>query len=65
MGGTITVQSLGGAGTPFDRSSQENSPNKYILCESPRPSSGVIEEEVGERKTSGVTYPRRTTIFAG
>lgn len=65
MGGTITVESLGGAGTPFDFSSQENSPNKYILCETPRPSSGVIEEEVGERKTSGVTYPRRTTIFAG
>ena len=65
MGGTITVHSLGGAGTSFDGTSQENSPNKYILCESDRPSSGVIEEEVGERRTSGVTYPRRTTIFSG
>ena len=65
MGGTIYVHSLGGAGTSFDGTSQENSPNKYILCESDRPSSGVIEEEVGERRTSGVTYPRRTTIFSG
>lgn len=65
MGGTIYVHALGGAGTSFDGTSQENSPNKYILCETPRPSSGVIEEEVGERRTTGLTYPRRTTIFAG
>jgi plastocyanin len=65
MGGTIYVHALGGAGTSFDGTSQQESPNKYILCETPRPSSGVIEEEVGERRTSGVTYPRRTTIFAG
>jgi len=65
MGGTIKVHSFGGAGTSFDGTSQQESPNKYILCESDRPSSGVIEEEVGERRTSGVTYPRRTTIFSG
>jgi plastocyanin len=65
MGGTIYVHALGGAGTSFDGTSQENSPNKYILCETPRPSSGVIEEEIGERRTTGLTYPRRTTIFAG
>ena len=65
MGGTIYVHAPGGAGTSFDGTSQQESPNKYILCESDRPSSGVIEEEVGERRTSGVTYPRRTTIFAG
>ena len=65
MGGTIYVHAPGGAGTSFDGTSQQESPNKYILCETPRPSSGVIEEEVGERRTSGVTYPRRTTIFAG
>ena len=65
MGGTLYVHALGGAGTSFDGTSQENSPNKYILCETSRPSSGVIEEEVGERRTSGLTYPRRTTIFAG
>ena len=65
MGGTIYVHALGGAGTSFDETSQEESPNRYILCETPRPSSGVIEEEVGERRTSGLTYPRRTTIFAG
>lgn len=65
MGGQIIVHSIGGAGTSFDGTSQQESPNKYILCETSRPSSGVIEEGVGERRTSGLTYPRRTTIFAG
>ena len=65
MGGTIYIHSAGGAGTPFDGTSQEQSPNKYILCETSRRSSGVIEEEIGERSSSGVAYPRRTTIFSG
>ena len=65
MGGTIYIHAAGGAGTPFDGTSQEQSPNKYILCETSRRSSGVIEEEIGERSSSGVAYPRRTTIFSG
>ena len=65
MGGTIYIHAAGGAGTSFDGTSREQSPNKYILCETSRRSSGVIEEEIGERSSSGVAYPRRTTIFSG
>ena len=37
-------------------------PNKYLLSKNPRPTSGMIEDVKGERKTSGMTFPRRATL---
>ena len=37
-------------------------PNKYLLSKNPRSTSGMIEDVKGERKTSGMTFPRRSTL---
>ena len=37
-------------------------PNKYLISKNPRPTSGMIEDVNGERKTSGMTFPRRATL---
>ena len=37
-------------------------PNKYLISKNPRPTSGMIEDVKGERKTSGMTFPRRATL---
>ena len=37
-------------------------PNKYLLSKNPRSTSGMIEDVKGERKTSGMTFPRRATL---
>ena len=45
-----------------DNTSQLGSPNKYLLSKNPRSTSGMIEDVKGERKTSGMTFPRRSTL---
>jgi len=37
-------------------------PNKYLLSKNPRSTSGMIDDVKGERKTSGMTFPRRSTL---
>ena len=37
-------------------------PNKYLISKNPRPTSGMIEDVKGERKSSGMTFPRRATL---
>ena len=37
-------------------------PNKYLISKNPRPTSGMIEDVKGERKTSGMTFPRKATL---
>ena len=37
-------------------------PNKYLISKNPRSTSGMIEDVKGERKTSGMTFPRRATL---
>ena len=51
-----------GDGSHNDDSCQKNSPNKYLLAKNPRPTSGQIEDPLGERKTSGMVFPRRPTL---
>ena len=51
-----------GNGTHSDDTCQKGSPNKYLLSKNPRPTSGMIEDVKGERKTSGMTFPRRSTL---
>ena len=51
-----------GSGSFNDNTSQQGSPNKYLLSKNPRPTSGMIEDVKGERKTSGMTFPRRSTL---
>lgn len=45
-----------------DVTCQLGSPNKYLISKNPRPTSGMIEDVKGERKTSGMTFPRRATL---
>ena len=51
-----------GTGSYDDNTSQLGSPDKYLLSKNPRPTSGMIEDVKGERKTSGMTFPRRSTL---
>ena len=51
-----------GSGSYNDNTSQQGSPNKYLQSKNPRPESGMIEDVKGERKTSGMTFPRRSTL---
>ena len=51
-----------GTGSHSDNTSQQGSPNKYLLSKNPRSTSGMIEDVKGERKTSGMTFPRRPTL---
>ena len=51
-----------GSGSFNDNTSQQGSPNKYLLSKNPRPTSGMIEDVKGERKVSGMTFPRRSTL---
>ena len=37
-------------------------PNKYLVSKNPRSTSGMIDDVKGERKTSGMTFPRRATL---
>ena len=37
-------------------------PNRYLISKNPRSTSGVIEDLKGERKTSGMMFPRRSTL---
>ena len=56
----MTFNSSGGSFN--DDTSQHGSPNKYLLSKNPRSTSGMIEDVKGERKTSGMTFPRRATL---
>jgi len=56
----MTFNSSGGSFN--DTTSQHGSPNKYLLSKNPRSTSGMIEDVKGERKTSGMTFPRRATL---
>ena len=51
-----------GSGSFNDNTSQQGSPNKYLQSKNPRSTSGMIEDVKGERKTSGMTFPRRSTL---
>ena len=51
-----------GNGSHSDNTCQKGSPNKYLLSKNPRPTSGMIDDVKGERKTSGMTFPRRATL---
>ncbi len=51
-----------GTGSHSDETCQKGSPNKYLLSKNPRSTSGMIEDVKGERKTSGMTFPRRSTL---
>ena len=56
----MTFNSSGGSFN--DNTSQHGSQNKYLLSKNPRSTSGMIEDVKGERKTSGMTFPRRATL---
>tara|TARA_B100000965_G_scaffold1377_1_gene1091 strand:+ start:804 stop:2471 length:1668 start_codon:yes stop_codon:yes gene_type:complete len=56
----MTFNSSGGSFN--DDTSQHGSPNKYLLSKNPRSTSGMIDDVKGERKTSGMTFPRRATL---
>jgi len=47
-----------GGGSYSDNTCRKGSPNKYLHVENPRPSSGFINPQKGERST-GLTFPRR------
>ena len=51
-----------GDGTHSDPTCQKGSPNKYLLSKNPRPTSGMIDNVKGERKTTGMTFPRSSTL---
>ncbi len=51
-----------GNGSHSDATCQKGSPNKYLLSKNPRSTSGMIDDVKGERKTSGMTFPRRATL---
>ena len=51
-----------GTGSHSDNTCQKGSPNKYLLSKNPRPTSGMVDNVKGERKVSGMTFPRRSTL---
>ena len=73
MNGQIIVQAatgvLGQNGNFADPTCQKDSPNAYILCENPRPTSGEIKQTLGERISeqkageSRQMFPRTKTIY--
>ena len=73
MRGEIVVQAptgvLGQNGNFADPTCQKDSPNAYILCENPRPTSGEIKQTLGERISeqkageSRQMFPRTKTIY--
>ena len=73
MNGQIVVQAptgvLGQNGNFADPTCQKDSPNQYILCQNPRPTSGVIKQTLGERvselkaTTSRQVFPRTKTMY--
>ena len=53
-----------GSGTHDDDTCQLGSPNSYLHSKNPRAESGLIQDDVkGERKTSGTTFPRKSTFY--
>ena len=57
--GDMTFDTAGGGFT--DNSCRLGSPNKYLRIENPRPVSGFIQPQKGNR-TTGVTFPRFSTL---
>ena len=51
-----------GTGTHDDDTCQIGSPNSYLHSKNPRAESGMIDNVKGERKTSGTTFPRKSTF---
>ena len=51
-----------GTGTHDDDTCQLGSPNSYLHSKNPRAESGMIDNVKGERKTSGTTFPRKSTF---
>ena len=51
-----------GNGTHSDPTCQKGSPNKYLQSKNPRQTSGMIDNVKGERKTTGMTFPRSSTL---
>ena len=51
-----------GDGTHSDPTCQKGSPNKYLLSKNPRKTSGMIDNVKGKRKTTGMTFPRSSTL---
>ncbi len=53
-----------GTGTHDDDTCQIGSPNSYLHSKNPRAESGLIQNDgKGERKTSGTTFPRKSTFY--
>ena len=53
-----------GSGTHDDDTCQLGSPNSYLHSKNPRAESGLIQNDAkGERKTSGTTFPRKSTFY--
>ena len=59
--GDMTFDLAGGA--LDDVTCSAGSPNKYVHIENPRSSVGLIQDQVGERKTSGQTFPRVSSLY--
>ena len=45
-----------------DPTCSKGSPNKVVACKNPRDESGFINSQKGERKTTGMVFPRRNTL---
>ena len=58
----LELGNAAGSGSFNDNTSQQGSPNKYLQSKNPRSTSGMIEDVKGERKVSGMTFPRRSTL---
>ena len=56
----MTFNLSGGGYT--DGSCQKNSPNLMLRAVETRPSTGMVAPVVGERKTSGLMYPRQQAV---
>ena len=58
--GDMTFDVAGG--TLDDNTCSQGSPNKYLVMQNPRPASGYIQQQTGNR-TTGLTFPRSSTFF--
>jgi len=58
--GDMTFDLFGGG--LDDNTCRQGSPNAYVRLENPRPSSGYISPQIGDRST-GMVYPRTSTFF--
>jgi hypothetical protein len=45
-----------------DPTCSKGSPNKVVLCKNPRDESGFINSQKGERKSTGMLFPRKNTL---